>query len=138
MIFISGIISIIIQENTLGKNKLRVIYFCRNCVSFFAHFFGQTKTKCKKKKSIGFPSQRLLQTKQSAKYVQLQTKPSMNILPQVQLPFILFLKDTSRRLKFSDDKGKISFKQNNHCKPQILCNFCENRLLLEIQRRLPI
>ena len=49
MIFISGIISIIIQENTLGKNKLRVIYFCRNCVSFFAHFLGQTKTKCKKK-----------------------------------------------------------------------------------------
>ena len=45
MIFISGVISIVFQKNTLCKNKIRVIYFCRNCVNFchnglFIDFFG--------------------------------------------------------------------------------------------------
>ena len=34
MVFISGIISIIIQKNMLCTNKIRVIYFCPNCVNF--------------------------------------------------------------------------------------------------------
>ena len=34
MIFISGIISIIIQKDTFSKNKIRRIYFCPNCVNF--------------------------------------------------------------------------------------------------------
>ena len=33
MIFISRVISIIIQKNTLCTSKIRVIYFCPNCVS---------------------------------------------------------------------------------------------------------
>ena len=49
MIFISGIISIIFQKNKLCTNKIRVIYFCPNCVNFlpekvhfliFFFFFG--------------------------------------------------------------------------------------------------
>ena len=35
MIFISGIRSIIIQKNTLCTDKILVIYYCPNCVSFF-------------------------------------------------------------------------------------------------------
>ena len=36
-LFISGIIRLkIIQKNTLSKNKICVIYFCPNCVNFFA------------------------------------------------------------------------------------------------------
>ena len=34
MIVISGVISIIIQKNTSCTNKIRVIYFCPNCVNF--------------------------------------------------------------------------------------------------------
>ena len=34
MVFISGVIRIIIQKNTLCANKTRVIYFCPNCVNF--------------------------------------------------------------------------------------------------------
>ena len=36
MIFISGIISIIIQKNTLGKRKIRAIFLCPSYVNFFA------------------------------------------------------------------------------------------------------
>ena len=42
MIFISGIISAIIQKNTLSKNKIRATYFGPNCVNFLpvnVHFF---------------------------------------------------------------------------------------------------
>ena len=35
MIFISGVMSLIIQKNRLCSNKIRVIYFCKNCVSLF-------------------------------------------------------------------------------------------------------
>ena len=34
MILISGVISRIIQKSTLCTNKIRVIYFCSNCVDF--------------------------------------------------------------------------------------------------------
>ena len=46
ILFISGVISIIVQKNTLCTSKIRVIYFCRNCVNFlpeniyFFLFFG--------------------------------------------------------------------------------------------------
>ena len=40
MIFIYGIISIIIQQNTLCTNKTRVIYFCPNCVNFLPKTFS--------------------------------------------------------------------------------------------------
>ena len=46
MIFISGVISIIVQKNTLCTSKIRVIYFCRKCANFlpeniyFFLFFG--------------------------------------------------------------------------------------------------
>ena len=36
MMLISGIISLIIQKNTLGKNKIRAIFLCPNYVNFFA------------------------------------------------------------------------------------------------------
>ena len=36
MMFIPWVISIIIQKNTLCASKIRVIYFCPNCVSFFS------------------------------------------------------------------------------------------------------
>ena len=42
MIFISEVIGIIIKKNTLCKSKIRVIYFCPNCVNFSTekvHFF---------------------------------------------------------------------------------------------------
>ena len=42
VVFIPGITSIIIQKKTLCQNKIRVIYFCPNCVNFLrekAHFF---------------------------------------------------------------------------------------------------
>ena len=42
MIFIFGVISIIIQKNTLCTNKIRVIYFWQNYVIFlpkYVHFF---------------------------------------------------------------------------------------------------
>ena len=45
MIFISGVMSIIVQKNTLCANTVRVIYFCPNCVNFlpenlyFFYFF---------------------------------------------------------------------------------------------------
>ena len=34
MIFISGVMSIIIQKNMLCANKIRMIYFCPNFVNF--------------------------------------------------------------------------------------------------------
>ena len=34
MIFISGVINIIIQKNTLCTSKVLLIYFCPNCVNF--------------------------------------------------------------------------------------------------------
>ena len=42
MIFISGVISIVIQKNTFCINENQVIYFCPNCVNFLSekvHFF---------------------------------------------------------------------------------------------------
>ena len=39
MIFISGIITIIIQKNTLCSNKVCVIYFWPNCVNFWLKKF---------------------------------------------------------------------------------------------------
>ena len=40
MIFISGIISLIIQKNMLCKNKIRVIYFCQKTFIFIIFFFS--------------------------------------------------------------------------------------------------
>ena len=37
--FIPGVMSIIMQKNTLCASKIRVIYFCPNCVSFFPKSF---------------------------------------------------------------------------------------------------
>ena len=39
MMFIPGVISIIIQKNKLCANKIRVIYFCPNCVNFLPENF---------------------------------------------------------------------------------------------------
>ena len=51
MISFSGVISIIIQKNMLCTNKIRVIYFCPNCVNVLAKsvhvlFLGRQLPPC--------------------------------------------------------------------------------------------